>query len=231
MILTKKNLILAILVGALIFLATPTNVFARIMQNGAGGGYGGADETNSLKGRTLGMVNTVEKYVIIGASFYLNAYSDILTFLNRVELSDLQGMDFYESRQILDRALNNMTDALKTYNRLIKKTEITPYNDIFIAKLLDFDYNGFMQEHGLNSVVFDKVEEYLKKGDITGLIKRMYTDFTIILGILNSIRDELYFERLPNMSEIWELNERCSKTLLLGQYASRIFYSVLNNKI
>ena len=161
----------------------------------------------------------------------MNAYSDILVFLNRMELSDLQGIDYRESQQLLDRALENMLNVLKTYERLINKAEVTPYKEAVISKLMDFDYNGFMQERGLNGVVFAEVEEYLKKGDITGILRQMYTEFTIIAGLLYSVRNELYFEKLPEMTNVWRLNERCTQTLLFGQYGSRVFYAVLYNRL
>jgi hypothetical protein len=231
MIPIKKNLILTIFVGVMILLVTPAGVFSRLLSNGAGGGYDESDGTSVAKTADLGTAGTIETHVITGAGYYLNAYSDILLFFNRVELSDLKGMDYNESRQLLDRALDNMINALKTYERLIKKAGLTPYNETVISKLLDFDYNGFMQERGLNSVIFGKVEDYLKRGDITGMCRQMYTEFIVIVGILYSVRDELYLEKLPEMSKLWRLNERCSQTLLFGQYASRVFYAVLYNTL
>ena len=229
MIPIKKTLILTVLVGAMILFVTPANVFSRWMQNGAGGGYAEGDGTSGVQSGYLGIGDTIESYVIKGAGYYLDAYSDILSFLNRMELSDMQGIDYNESRQLLDRALNNMINALKTYERLIKKAEVTPYKEAVISKLMDFDYNGFMQERGLNSVIFGKVEDYLKRGDITGMLRQMYTEFAVIAGLLSSVRDELYLEKLPEMSKVWRLNERCSQTLLFGQYGSRVFYAVLYN--
>ncbi len=228
MIPIKKNLILTILVGAMILLVTPTSGFSRWLQNGAGGGYDD-DGTNGVLSGYLGMNNTIERYVIKGAGYYLDAYSDILVFLNRMEMSDIKGMDYSESRQLLDRALGNMINALKTYERLIKKAEVTPYKEAVISNLMVFDYNDFMQERGLNSVIFGKVKSHLEKGDITGLLRQMHTEFTVITGILGSVRNELYLGKLPEMSKVWTLNERCSQVVLFGQYGSRVFYAVLYN--
>jgi hypothetical protein len=229
MILIKKNLILTIIVGAMIVFLTPTNVLSRWVQNGAGGGYDEGDGTSGLLSGSLSVGNTIENLVIKGAGYYLDAYSDILVFLNRMELSDMQGMNYAETRQILDRALGNMLNTLKTYEYLIKRAEVTPYNQAAISKLMDFDYDGFMQMRGLNSVIFGKVEDHLKRGDITGLLRQTYTEFTVIYWVLSSIRDELNLEKLPEMSKVWRLNERCSQVLLLGQYGSMVFYAVLYN--
>ena len=231
MIPTKKVLNLTVLVGAIILLLTPTSMFPRVVHNGAGGGYEEGDGTSGTSASILSIEPTIEMYVITGAGYYLNAYSDILAVSNRVELSDLHGMDYNESRQILGRALDNMNNALKTYECLIKKAEVTPYNETVISKLMDFDYNGFMQKRALNSVIYAKVEEYLKKGDITGICRQMHTEFIVIIRLLYTMRAALYFEKLPEMSVIWRLNERCSQTLLFGQYASRVFYAVLYNTL
>jgi len=229
MIPIKKNLILTILVGAMVLFVTPTNVLSRWVQNGAGGGYDEGSGTSSLQSGYLGVGNSIESLVIKGAGYYLDAYSDILVFLNRMELSDMQGMNYAETRQILDRALGNMLYALRTYEYLIKKAEATPYNQTATSKLMDFDYNGFMQMRGLNSVIFGKVEDLLKRGDITGLLRQTYTEFTVIYWLLSSVRDELNSDKLPEMSKVWRLNERCSQVLLFGQYGSMVFYSVFNN--
>ncbi len=226
MIPIKKNLILTTLVGMLILLMIPAVVFPRILGNGSGSGYGG-DGTSSNVAGTQSQLNTIEMYVIKGAGFYLDAYSDILVLLNRVEKSDLIGMDYSEGRQISERALDNMYNAIYTYYYLIRRAEMTPYNEAVITKLMVFDYAGFMEKWGLNSVLFKKVEEYLQKGDITGMYKYIYIELTAIVQILHHIRDELSLGKLPELSILWKLNERCSKTLLFGQYMSRVFYTIL----
>lgn len=227
MIPIKKNLILTTLVGMLILLMIPAVVFPRILGNGSGSGYGGGDGTNSSVAGIQSQFNTIEMYVIKGAGFYLDAYSDILVLLNRVEESDLIGMDYNEGGQISERALDNMYNAIYTYYYLIRQAEMTPYNEAVIKKLMAFDYAGFMEKWGLNSVLFKKVEEYLHQGDITGMYKYIYIELAAIVPILQQIRDELYLGKLPELSILWELNERCSKTLLFGQYMSRVFYAIL----
>jgi len=226
MIPIKKNLILTALVGMLILFMIPTAVFPRIWGNGAGGGYDGADGGSSNAAGIQSQFNTIETYVIRGAGFYLEAYSDILLLLNRIEESELNGMDYDEVRQISDRALMNMYNSIETYYYLIRRAEMTPYNDAFITKLMAFDYAGFMEKRQLNSVLFTKVEEYLRKGDITGTFKYIYIELTAIVKMLHSIRNDLYFGKIPELSDLWRINELCSQTLLFGQYMSRVFYAM-----
>lgn len=227
MIPIKKNLILTPLVGLLILLMIPAVVFPRVLANGSGGGYDDGDGTSSNVAGIQSQFNTIETYVIKGAGFYLNAYSDILVLLNRVEESDLIGMDYNEGRQISERALGNMYNAIHTYYSLIRRAEMTPYNETVITKLMVFDYAGFQEKRGLNSALFKQVEEYLQKGDITGMYKYIYIELAAIAQVLQHIRDELTLGKLPELSVLWKLNERCTQTLLFGQYMSRVFYAIL----
>ena len=227
MIPIKKNLILTILVGSLFLFMLPTGGFSRIAVNGSSGGYDEGVGSSSEGLAVQSSRNSLEMYVIEGAGYYLNAYSHILVFLNRVEESDLQGMDYYEAEQILDKALAQLGSAIKTYYYLIRRAEMTPYNSTVISKLMDFDYTGFMEKWNLNSEVFSQVEEFLKKGDITGMYRYMYDQFTTIAGILYSVRAEISMGKISELSVLWRLNEYCSQTLLFGQYVSRVFYAVL----
>jgi hypothetical protein len=227
MIPIKKNQNLTPLIGMLILLLIPAVVFPRVLANGSGGGYDDGDGTSSTVAGIQSQFNTIETYVIKGAGFYLNAYSDVLALLNRVEESDLIGMNYDEGRQISERALDNMYNAIHTYYYLIRRAEMTPYNEAVITKLMAFDYAGFMEKWGLNSAVFNQVEEYLQKGDITGMYKCIYIELAAITQMLQHIRDELSSGKLPEMSVLWKLNERCSQTLLFGQYMSRVFYTIL----
>lgn len=135
--------------------------------------------------------------ISMGAKHYLDGYSDVLEFLNRFELSDLYGLDYAELNQILDSAIHNMNNAYNNYFMLILTAEFTPYNTTFIDKLKTFDYRDFEKTHHLNAVIFDKVEEYLKKGDITGAFKACRTDIMEIIAVLERIKGYTINNRMP----------------------------------
>lgn len=99
----------------------------------------------------------------------------------------------------------------------------------FIDKLKTFDYDGFESTHHLNGVIFDKVEEYLKKGDITGAFKACRTDILGIIVDLEEIKGYTTTNQLPDLKMLWSLNELCSESLLFGQYAARVFAEVKNS--
>jgi hypothetical protein len=219
-----KGLKFKVLIGTIILLLVTLNNFGRICANGSGGGYGDGSGEDA---RGAGISNIwIEMYVIEGAKYFLSANSEIMTFLNRVENSEFGGMDFTEARQVLDRAFLNMHYATSLYTCLIWIAEMTPYNEDVITQLVDFDYNGFMMENGLNSSIFGEVAGYLQKGDITGTYKHIHERFKTILDIIKLMQADINAGKVPSIPQCWRLGETCSQTLLFGGYLSRVFYSL-----
>jgi hypothetical protein len=202
---------------------------SRILQNGSGKGYGddGGDSGSQERRSSISIINT---YIIVGAGYYLNAHSDSLALLNRIELSEIIGIDYSECKNLVDRALNNIKNAKETYSLLIEVAEITPYNQLVISKLKSFDYDSYLNEHALNSLIFKDVEDYLKNGDIRGVHKRIYYDVIEIENLLISIKDEISLNKMPELSNLWKLNEKFSDTLIYGGYVARVFFNLDRNK-
>ena len=216
----NKNLIIKLLISSLILFTINFNVLGYVWNNGAGTGYGESEEKSSVK------EGTIEEYLIAGGGFYLSSYSDIQKFLYLYETQYGNGIniDYNEWEEVVDSAMVNMSSAVETYDRLIKKAEVTPYDETVTAWLMSFDYTGYMIDNGLNSVVFQCLTKYLKRGDITGLFKFIYSDLMEIRDILVSIKGDVCISKIPEISIIRKLNESCSKLSLLGSYTSRVFY-------
>lgn len=221
-----KYLIRLILVSTIMVILMPINLLPRICANGSGGAFGGEE---SISHGNSGIANLIEAHVIEGAGHFLNAYSNILLFLNRVEKSELEGMDFNEAAQILDRAIENMDNALTVYNQLIDIAERTPYNKNTIFKLMNFDYNGFMSRYGLNNIIFKEVKMYLSNGDVIGMYKYIRKDFLLINRCLRKVKNVIDTDNIPIISSLLTINDEFSKTLNFGQIVSRCF-SEINSK-
>ena len=225
----KNNPLLIILAAMSVCLVLTTgNAFGYICANGAGLGYcdpatdPGCNETKSGVALSLDYA-PIESYIEEGGGYFLNAFSNILSMSNRVEMTNLAGVDHDELRKIVNNGLDNITRARYTYFLLIRAAEKTPYNQDVLLKLKDFNYREFMTANSLNSVIFRQVAEYLEKGDITGIFKQMNTTFLSIEELLLSIKAKTDLNRPPQLTDIWTLNEAASNTLLFGQYAARIF--------
>ena len=213
----NNNLVIRLLTGCLFLFFIGLNCFGYVFANGSDEGYPGEGEKGYIP---------IEYYVRDGVGYFLKGYGDIQNFLNLYELQDKDGIDYYEWQKLAESALSNFKNADQTYDLLIKKVEGAPYNEEFISRLIIFNYTDFCNEKGLNSVIFKKCEEYLKKGDITGMYKYTYTVFTDIIDMLSNVKEDLSFNKLPELSLIWKINETCAELSLFGQYASRVFYSI-----
>jgi hypothetical protein len=209
------------LMGTFILMIFSMNIFSYILQNGSGQGYPDGDGDKSSVNNI-----SIENYVIQGAGYFLQASSCIQSLLNRVEMQDFNGFYFSELEQLVYRAYFNIILARMAYEQLIQLAESTPYNREFISQLKGFDYRSFMEKNGLNAVVFNKVREYLEKGDITGSFKHTYSNLCALENLLWAIKKGIEVNQTPELSLLWKLNETCAETSLFGSYAARIFNAI-----
>ena len=205
-------------IGVFILWAVNINLFGLIFANYSECTF---DETCEEKS-----TSTVKPYVIEGAGYFLGSHSDFLLLLNRIEVSELKGIDYGELQGIMKKAISNMKGAKESYTALTELAQVTPYNEAFIQKLLDFDYDSFEKEYNLNGVIFDDVESYLGKGDVRGFYSRILSDIEKLLKSLNLIKITVDAEKFPEISDLWRLNDDFSKTLVFGQYAAEIFKKI-----
>jgi hypothetical protein len=219
---TIKIFSLKIFVLIIIIAVAQSNAFPIIYCNGAGGGYdeGSGDESLGCGG------SLIENYIIAGAGYYLEAYSSILSFFNRVELAGENTRDFYQWQLILYKAITRVNQAAAAYDLLIREAETTQYNETVLLKLKNFDYARFRVEFGLKIEIFQEVESYLKAGNITGVFKRIRASLKEIHYRLETLYAEVTQNKMPALVSLWDLNELCSSTLLFGQYLSRVFYKI-----
>ncbi len=182
------------------------------------------------EGKGLSIVKdiSIKLYIIEGAGYFLNSYSDMHLFLNKVEMSELNGIDYKELRDILFRAIENMEKAKEAYYNLKQKADNTPYNQSVIDNLLSFDYKGFQKERGLNKKIFKDVESYLSKGDVRGFFTILLSNTEQILNKLYTIKESVDAEKFPEISTLWRINQDYSGTMLFGQYAAEIFQAGLS---
>jgi hypothetical protein len=144
--------------GTLLFSAAP--VHARLFSNHSDSAYNGGDGSSSTEGANLACF-TIEELIIKGAEFFFRAQADINLLSEKVEMSDLYGADFFTLWWAGNGALDNMNMARYYYQELQYKANNTPYNQVVINKLLDFDYDSFQEQNSLIKDVFSEVKSYL----------------------------------------------------------------------
>jgi hypothetical protein len=213
--LNKKNQNVArILIAITAVIILSTNIYPRMIANDGESAYDG------------GKSSSISSFIVAGAGYFLHSYSDTLLLLNRVELADVNGIDYPELREILYRAIENMEKAKDAYTLLTETAENTPYNQVFIDQLLLFDYSGLQKESGFNSAVFADVRALLAKGDVTGVFSRILAGTGVVLDTLYTVKERVYAGKFPAVSDLWRLNAAYSETMMFGQSAAEVFASV-----
>lgn len=211
---TSKIVALKFFVGILILFIFSMNSDAKILGN--------YSETAFKESESTG----IGPYVIEAAGDFLKSQSDFLLFLNKIEMEEINGIDFAELQLVIHNAVVNMKNARVKYNDLTQLADSTPYDQAAITTLESFNYTSFQESKGLNSVIFNEVETYLSSGDVRGLYHQLLADTQSILDRLTNIKSAVDAQVIPETPGLWQVNQSYSKTLLFGQYAAEIFYDV-----
>ena len=169
---------------------------------------------------------TLNEYVVEGAGYFLRANSDFMLFLDKAEMSELNGADFSGLQVNLDNAILNMENARNVYIQLKQKADITPYNPVVIDELARFNYDVFQKKQGLNASIFEQVRGYLENGEVREVYGKIISDTEDILAIANAIKTKIDSGEFPELSSLWNLGQACSHSLLFGQYVARVFYEI-----
>jgi hypothetical protein len=216
-----KKTILLFLIGVLIFGAS--SIYARLHSNSSDSAFDEGDGTNSTGKANLACSSTIRELIIKGAEYFFKAHSDINVLSEKIEISDINGADYYMLWCTVNSALNNMNMARYYYQYLEIKANNTPYNQVVINKLLDFDYDSFQEENGLLKDVFSEVKSYLVNGNVRGIYIRTSIYFGSLINTLETIKEELEAGRVPDNSHMWNLNQICARSHMFGQYVARVF--------
>jgi hypothetical protein len=219
MIRFEKKIMQTMIIGLVVFFLLSIPSFALVWGNNTQGVFGsdGKGEGESING-----------YIIDGAGYFLKAYSDILLFLNKIELAETRGLNFAEINAILDSAIDNMERVKSTYAMLCEKADATPYDQTVIEQLKTFDYISFQEQNALNPVIFREVKLYMASGNIRGAYYKILSATEKILGILKGIEKSTADNIFPPVPDLWKLNQACSNIFLFGQYLSMVFNALTN---
>lgn len=211
----------------IVMLLFTVGIYGTICANYSPCAYQGECPDASNQSIVQGIGGHINYLVVKGASFFLESHSDFQLFLNKVELSEINGVNYDELNGIIDDAIAKMDSAQYTYYVLKVVAAETPYNQSVIERLKSFDYDEFFYGRDLNPVVFNKVKEYLYNGDITGAYCEMLSNKSLLLEKLLFVKSFVAKGSIPPISELWSLNQLYSNSLLFGQYIAMIFSSVI----
>jgi hypothetical protein len=220
MAINKKGVII---IGFFIFFMAVVGIelFPYMTYNGVGSGYDevGQSSTSGIKENSTG----IEGLIMAGAGYFLRSQADFLLFLNKIEMSALEGLNYPELQTVLNSAAANLEKAKEEYGRLVEVAYATPYRQEVWEHLKAFDYDGLLAEKGLNAVIFKDMEKYLKAGALRGLHERALADTVNILSMLYRLRPMIDSGQFPVLEDLWRLNQAYAQAHLLGQYTSEVF--------
>jgi hypothetical protein len=184
--------------------------------------------TTSLPGIPNKGANYLKGRIIKGATNFLAAYSHLLMFLKDVETLEAQEVDYNAFKTNLDGTIEYMESAKKNYLELVEKTKQLPYKKSVILKLENFNYDQFQESMNLRKDVFEKVKTFLSKGDVRGMYKETLSQLDNILTISRDIRSKLKSSKsvLFLLPDLRKLNQFCSETMFMGQYAAQVFEEI-----
>jgi len=219
----------AVLMGvlALVIWFAPTQAFGFLVANFSecafkpicGGGGGGAISTVSTG-------STIDVYIEEGAGYFLKSHSEFLQFLNRYELSNLQGFTYTETQSMVDAAILSLEQARVSYINLTNAAGLTPYNDVFVQRLVGFDYTTHQQTEMLDAAVFGEVRAYLEVGDVRGIYDSLLKKVDDILKKLYNVKSEIDQQKFPSVSNLWRLNQAYCRTMTFGEYVSEVCFKL-----
>lgn len=169
---------------------------------------------------------TIGRLVAEGGTYFLKSSSDIDLLLSLVESSEVSGADFEALKGAIDQAIINMERARTIYYQLKSTAEVTPYDQVIISKLIEFDYSKLQKQKGLIESIFNEVVIILCQGDVRGIYQKFHSNTELLLEKMVTIKKEIDDTVFPNLETLWRLNQIFSESKMFSQYVAEVFYSL-----
>jgi hypothetical protein len=215
---SKKSILCKLFLTVFVMCVLSPGAFPKIIANYSESGFDGP------KGGPIGLD------VMNAAGTYLKSQSEFLLFLNKIEMADIDALNFSQLQALLDSAITNMEETKSTYDQLTVKADGTNYDITVIDNLKTFDYTSFQQTEKLNSVIFDEVKGFLINGNIRDLYYKLLADSQEMVDRLKVIKTSVDSGIEPELSLLWSLNQKYMETHLFGQYTARVFSYITTGK-
>ncbi len=169
---------------------------------------------------------TLRQLIADGGGYFFKSAGHIDQFFSLVESSEVTGPDYMGLQKNLNAAISYLEQARNTYLQLKNQAAVTPYNQEVISRLLNFDYDSFLQGNDLFPVIFEKVKGFLAAGNVTGIYNEFYSYTGYILDLLYLLKKDIDAGIFPDISIAWSVNQKYSEFKIFGQYVTRVFYSI-----
>ena len=176
----------------------------------------------------LGGRDEIRGYLVQGAAQYIQSYTEALRLLNEYELSSADSLNYSVALMYCNTALKALETSKENFESAIAIAENLEYVEAYRIKLLAFNYDSYISENRLNSVIAGEVKGFLENGDMIGLYRKNLEKIDSILAVLSKIYKQLNSNKRPGISEFWSLYQKYSETALFGNYASVLSKEAFN---
>jgi hypothetical protein len=183
------------------------------------------DNSNQSSIQIQNLSPSLGQLSIDAAGYFLKSNSDFQSYLKKVELAEIYGVNDEELMELITSAIDNMEMAHSLYYRVWEMSKSLERNPVVLQKLTQFDYGLFQVEKKLIPSIFNEVEKFLKPGNMTEAFEEIYNDTGEILQGMKSLKTllETNFIDIP---KCWEVNQLLLKSQLFGQYISQVFSEI-----
>jgi hypothetical protein len=218
----KKNpgIFLKTLMLCFIFAVCCTQIYPRIWCNTTDGGF---SDDAVLAGFSM------KTHIVEAAANFLSAYGHTMLLLNKIELSELYGLDFTEAQLLINTAIDEMNVAIAEFSALRELADRTPYNDNVLDMVAVYDFSQFEARKKANTPILNNLKELLLERKLREYYAQLHSKLYEIVGHLNLLKSHLDGNMYPDFEAIHNLNQVLAETMISGEYAAEIFHEVVVN--
>lgn len=171
----------------------------------------------------------IESNVIDGSAFYFQGKAAAMNIFAVGESGAKSLFDFSSALSYTYTAIEHLQKARSSYLKAYNLGKAVGYVRSKQDVLVNFDYEAFAAEQGLNQIIMERVKAYLGKGDVTGFYMQGVRYVDEILEILSTIKDDLEKGVKPDTRVFWKLLQRFSESTLFGNYGTMVGIAAFNN--
>jgi hypothetical protein len=226
MIHAKKTQIIKFFLAMISIIIFCINSYSWWWANGTGNAYYTGDDNQGISGISCVAGNSLDYYIAKAAEYFLDSYANVLVFMGKIEMSFYRELNYRDLSKLIDLTLIKVEQAWYNYILLKETADKTPYNQVVIETLKNFDYEQFMQTNSLNREIFLEVKEYLSNGRVSEIYGKLTCDIEAIYNLLQAVKLSIDKNRFPPVKTVRKLNQVYSESLLFGQYTSCVFDSL-----
>lgn len=172
---------------------------------------------------------SMKTHNVEAAAHFLNTYGYSMLLLNKIELSELYGLNFAEAQELVQIASQEIKYAIDEFTLLRDLADRTPYNKNVLDLVAVYDYDAFEFKKNANTSILENVKIFLTEGKIREFYAEMHLNLLKIADHLNLLKNHLDGNIYPDFETIHNLNQILAETMVSGEYAAEIFHEVVTD--